>query len=73
MKIEIDDDYADAIVVGNLADSYNGIKEMLTWPNNHEDDIAAWKELLPAMELVGNWYAIDFKAAIKAAKKAKKK
>ena len=37
----------------------------------HEDDIAAWKEMLPALELVGGWYSVDFKADIKKAKKRK--
>ena len=44
---------------------------MKSGKNWHEDDIAAWKELLPAMELVGGWYSTDFKADIKKAKKKK--
>lgn len=72
MIVEIDDDCADEILVSNLAQSYvslsESIKEIDRW---HEDDIALWKKLLPAMELVGEWYSIDFKAAIKKAKKQK--
>ena len=72
MIIEIDDDFADTILVATLAESYNSIKEMMKSGKNwHEDDIAAWKELLPAMELVGGWYSTDFKADIKKAKKKK--
>lgn len=71
MILEIDDDFSDEITVANLAQSYVGIKNMLKngegW---HEDDISAWKELLPAIKLVGSWYSIDFNAAIKQAKKA---
>jgi hypothetical protein len=37
----------------------------------HEDDIASWKKLLPALEIVGGWYSVDFKADIKKAKKNK--
>jgi hypothetical protein len=37
----------------------------------HEDDIASWKKLLPALEIVGGWYSIDFKADIKKARKKK--
>lgn len=73
MKIEIDDDFADEIVVANLADSYASISTMLKngkgW---HEDDVAAWKELLPALKVVGGWYCVDFDKAIKAAGKKKK-
>ena len=72
MIIEIDDDYADDILVANLAQSYVSLKSMLksnqVW---HEDDVAAWEELIPAIELVGGWYSADFKAAVKAAKKLK--
>ena len=70
MKIEIDDDYADAIVVGALAQSYVLIKEMQKNKNSwHPKDVESWKQLLPAMELVGSHFSTDFKAAIKKAKK----
>ena len=72
MIIEVDDDFADAIVAASLANSYISLNDMLKngtgW---HEDDIAAWKEMLPALELVGGWYSVDFKADIKKAKKRK--
>lgn len=74
MIIEVDDDCADEILVANLAQSYVSISDMMKNPTEwHEDDVAAWKELIPAMELVGGWYSIDFKAAIKKARKAMKK
>jgi len=72
MKIEIDDDFADEIVVANLASSYVSIADVLKNGSGwHEDDVEAWKELLPALKLVGNWYSFDFDAAIKKAKKKK--
>ena len=70
MKIEIDDDFADEIVVGTLAESYVSMQDNLK--NNtlwHEDDIAAYKELLPALKLVGGWFCVDFDKEIKKAKK----
>lgn len=70
MIIEIDDDFADAIVVATLADSYVNIQNMMknktAW---HPDDVAHWKDLIPAMEIVGSHFSTDFKAAIKKAKK----
>jgi hypothetical protein len=73
MKMEIDDDFADEIVVANLADSYASISEMLKngkgW---HEDDVVAWEELLPAIKVVGAWYCLDFDKAIKNVGKKKK-
>jgi hypothetical protein len=72
MILELDDDFTDEITVANLAQSYVGISDMMKngkgW---HEDDIAAWKELLPALKLVGGWYSTDFNKEIKKAKKKK--
>ena len=70
MMIEIDDDFTDEITAANLAQSYISIKGMMksgeAW---HEDDIAAWKELLPAIKIVGGWYSVDFDTELKKAKK----
>jgi hypothetical protein len=70
MILELDDDFTDEITVTNLAQSYVSISDMMKngkgW---HEDDIAAWKELLPALKLVGGWYSTDFNKEIKKAKK----
>lgn len=70
MMIEVDDDYADDILVSNLADSYVSVAGMLKNPDSwHEDDVEAWKELLPAMKVVLQWYSTDANAEIKKAKK----
>jgi hypothetical protein len=72
MIIEVDDDCADKITIANLVWAYNNLKQSLKNPKNyHEDDIAAWKELLPALKLVGGWYSVDFEAELKKAKKKK--
>jgi hypothetical protein len=72
MKIEIDDDFADEITANCLAESYVSVSDMLKngkcW---HEDDVAAWKELLPAIKTVLGWYTLDANEAIKKAKKKK--
>ena len=73
MNLELDDDFADDITRTNLAQSYASIEGMLKQPDSwHEDDVASWKKLLPALKLVGGWYSIDFNADIKKAKKANK-
>jgi hypothetical protein len=70
MILELEDDFTDEITVANLAQSYVSVSDMLKngkgW---HEDDVAAWKELLPALKLVGGWYSTDFNKEIKKAKK----
>jgi len=70
MIIEIDDDFSDQIVVNVLADAHVNTKSMLKNRQIfHEDDIAAYKELLPAIETVGKWFSVDFAAELKKAKK----
>jgi chloramphenicol 3-O-phosphotransferase len=72
MIIELDDDFTDEITVSNLAQSYVSISSMMKNGDNwHEDDVAAWKELLPAIKMVLAWYSIDADKEIKKAKKAK--
>jgi hypothetical protein len=72
MIVEIDDDCADQVTVANLVWGYNNLKQSLKNPeNHHEDDVAHWKQLLPALHMVGSWYSIDFDAELKKAKKKK--
>ena len=72
MILELDDDFTDEITVANLAESYVSILKMSKSPEAwHEDDVAAWKELLPAMKMVLAWYSTDADAEIKKAKKRK--
>lgn len=73
MIIEIDDDFSDQIVVNVLADSYVSMKQMLkSGVVHHEDDIKAYKEMLPALETVGKWFSVDFATELKKAKKRMK-
>jgi hypothetical protein len=73
MILELNDDFSDDIVIRSLAESYVSISANLKdsemcW---HEDDKQAWKEMLPAIMLVGGWYSVDFKKDIKKAKQRK--
>jgi len=70
MILELDDDFTDEITSANLAQSYSNVSDMIKHGDGwHEDDIATWKELLPALMIVGSWYSVDFKKEIKKAKK----
>jgi hypothetical protein len=72
MILEIDDDFTDEITISNLAQSYVSISGMMKNGDHwHEDDVAAWKELLPAIKMVLAWYSTDADKEIKKAKKAK--
>jgi hypothetical protein len=74
MIIEIDNEFADQIVVNMLADSYVSMESMLknkkVW---HEDDLASYAEMMPAIILVGGWFSTNFKAELKKAKKRMKR
>jgi len=70
MILEIDDDFSDEITVTNLAQSYVSILDNLKNGHGwHEDDVEAWKELLPALKTVLKWYSTDADKEIKKAKK----
>jgi hypothetical protein len=72
MILELDDDFTDEITAANLAESYAAIsKSIKQFSNWHEDDVAAWKDLLPAIMIVGKWYSYDFEKDIKKAMKNK--
>jgi hypothetical protein len=72
MILELDDDFTDEITAANLAQSYVSISSMMKNGDHwHEDDIAAWKELLPAIKMVLAWYSTDADKEIKKAKKKK--
>lgn len=71
MLLHLEDDFTDEIVVANLSESYVRISKMMRESGWHEDDVASWKELLPAIKLVGGWYSTDFDAKIKKAMKKK--
>ena len=72
MKIEIDDDCIDMIMEASLIESYISISKNLKSPESwHEEDVAAWKELIPALKIVGGWYVFDFENKVKKAKKSK--
>jgi hypothetical protein len=74
MIIEIDDDFSDQIVVNVLADSYVSMESMLknkqVW---HEDDLASYDEMMPAIILVLSWFSTNPKDELKKAKKRMKK
>ena len=70
MIVEIDDDFSDQIVVNVLADSYVSMESMLknkqVW---HEDDLASYDEMMPAIILVLSWFSTNPKDELKKAKK----
>ena len=73
MILEIDDDFSDQVVVNVLADSYVSMKKMLkNGTVCHKDDVAAYNELLPAIEVVGKWFSVDSAAELKKAKRRMK-
>ena len=76
MLIKLDDEFGDEIVRQGLLESYfmiqYDLKRVKQGAYGHPDDIIKWKEVLAAMEIVGEWYFVDFEAAKKEYKKTRK-
>lgn len=75
MIIEIDDDCVDMILQAALVDDFVNLTESIK--NNdvmHEDDVAAYKETVAAIEVLSKWYFVhgDFEKKVKAQRKKKK-
>jgi len=78
MIVEIDDDFADQIVSKAIIQSYIWCTEDLKYakknPNAyHEDDVASWETLIPALEEVGRYFTYDWDRKLKKMKKEMKK
>jgi hypothetical protein len=78
MKIEIDDDFVDTVIQGALAKDYvyltDDLKVYKKNPNHlHEDDAAAYAEVVKGIEILAKWYFIngEFEKAVKLARKNK--
>ena len=74
MILQLDDDFADDIVRQVLLETYVNLKnDIKNKKDAHEDDIALWKKVVPAIEVLGQWYFYDFDSDVAAFKKRKKK
>ena len=78
MIVEIDDDCVDKIVSQEIMKSYIWLTADLKYakknPNAyHEDDVASWETLIPALEEVGRYFTYDWDGQLKKMKKAIKK
>jgi len=78
MILEIDDDMIDTIIQSALVKDYvhltADLKVHKKNPNHlHEDDAAAYAEVVKGIEILAQWYFIngEFEKAVKLAKKKK--
>jgi len=74
MMIKIDYECADRIVSATIIQSYISLQADLKKAKKnpgsfHEDDVAVWERLIPALEEVGRWFTYDFDGEVKKAKK----
>jgi len=74
MIIVVEDECADKIVSATIIKSYISLKDDLKKAKKnpgsfHEDDVAIWERLIPALEEVGRWFTYDFDGEVKKAKK----
>ena len=74
MIIEINDDFAETVMQQALLNDYLSLTADLKHPERlHEDDVAAFKETVAALEVLAKWYFVhgDFEKAVKKARKGK--
>jgi hypothetical protein len=74
MKIEIDDDFKDTIVQSALVEDYvNLTNDLKNHKSMHEEDVAAYRETVAAIEALGRWYFAwgEFDKEVKKARKKK--
>jgi hypothetical protein len=72
MIIKLDDDFTDELVGKVLIQNYISLKADIeraetraSWV--HEDDVALWKRVVYALEILGDWYVYDFKGKVEEA------
>lgn len=78
MIIEVDDDCVDMLIQKALVKDYVHLTEEIKREKKnpgqvHEDDIAAYKETIVGLEILGRWYFAwgEFDKAVKLARKKK--
>jgi hypothetical protein len=78
MIIEIDDDTVDTIIQGALVKDYVYLTaDLKKYKKNsdylHEDDAAAYAEVVKGIEILARWYFVhgEFENAVKLARKKK--
>jgi hypothetical protein len=72
MIIKLDDDFTDELVGKVLIQNYISLKADIKRAENnamwaHEEDVAVWKRVVYALELLGDWYVYDFKGKVEEA------
>lgn len=74
MWFKLDDKFIDEIVRQGLVDTYVGLKRDIVRVKKggltaHVEDVDRWKQVLYAIDILGEWYFTDFEAAVKQRKK----
>jgi len=73
MLIKLDEDFTDELVGKILIQNYINLNQDIERVENtkmwaHEDDVALWKRVVYALEILGEWYVYDFKGKVEEAK-----
>ncbi len=65
IKLDIDNDFCDAIVAGRLIQTYKSLKKDIKEKNWGEEDLQQFQEVVTALETVGPWFVYDWKRKTK--------
>jgi len=74
MWFKLDDEFIDEIVRQGLVDTYVDLKRDIVSVKKgdrlaHAEDVDRWKQVIYAIDILGEWYFTDFEAAVKQRKK----
>jgi hypothetical protein len=72
MRIELDDEFVDELVIDGLVDTYVTLKRDIKRGKAHPEDLANWKQLVPAIKTVLEYYTYPSKLEAKIKKAMKK-
>jgi hypothetical protein len=72
MLVEVDDDFLDDMVVVSLVQTYVRMKQDVKRGKAHPEDLEHWKQIIPALKVVLEYYSVPSQLEAKI-KKAKQK
>jgi hypothetical protein len=65
IKIDIDNDFCDEIVAGRLIGTYKSLKKDIKDNNWGQEDLASFKQVVEALDIIGPWFVYDWKKKTK--------
>ena len=65
IKLDIDNDFCDAIVAGRLIQTYKSLKKDIKDKNWGTEDLESFQKVVEALEIVGPWFVYQWEKKTK--------